>query len=141
MKIWIATFDTKEGIATHPYTSKDAAEEAVIEAAQRDYEGDPDEPIVTIEDVNFAVSADLLGGSDFAIEEHDLGQFEVTVMVEGGMVQSAVATPGITFDVIDLDTGEFADEAEEEEAEGRKKEWEALCAKTAGENPVLQHVW
>lgn len=73
-------------------------------------------------------AAVIRDGDDFEswrIEEHEL-DVQVAIRVEGGLVQSAYANADVGVDVYDLDVSDFPDEGEQDEAEKKETELEAL---------------
>lgn len=72
---------------------------------------------------------------NWRIEEHEL-DIQVAVRVKGGLVQAAYANADVAIDVYDLDVSDFPDEGEQDEADKRAAELDALV-----KSPGWQRVW
>ncbi len=146
MKIYILVDlrDTDNGLDANatPFTDREAAQAALREAWEatvKDWAFDTSKPETDEHYCTCQEGTAIIHDSDnevhWHIEEHDLGG-NVAVEVGGGLVRNVFADTDLSVEVYDLDVSDFPDEGEQEKADTKEKELDALV-----NSPGWRRVW
>lgn len=133
--------DDAFGANVTPFIDREAAQSALRqtwEETVKDWEFDASEPKTDEHycscDGDSAVICDAGNVETWKIEEHEIS-VKAAVEVVGCMVSNVYANADLDVDVYDLDVSDFPDEGEQEAADTKKEELEALI-KSSGWRPV-----
>lgn len=133
--------DAAWGCDAKPFTDKQVAQDAMHkdwEASVKAWEYDSHEHHDEDEATCGEAEAVIREGSDYEswrIEEQEL-DVQMAVRVKGGLVQEIHANADVSADVYDLDVSDFPEEGEQDEADKKEAELEALV-----KSPGWRAVW
>lgn len=146
MKVYILVDlrDTNDGLdaGATPFADKEAAQAAMRaawETTVKDWAFDTSKPETDEHYCTCQEGTAIIHDGDnevhWHIEEHDLA-VNVAVEVSGGLVRNVYAGADLSVGVYDLDVSDFPDEGEQEKADAKEKELDALV-----NSPGWRRVW